>query len=86
MPTFDNELDTSGLNCPMPVMKCKKMLQSLAPGQVCICWPPMSAPGVFPPGEQDRRSDRGISEANGKFHHYIKGIKPVPGLLSYNQA
>ncbi len=34
MPSFDKELDTSGLICPMPVMKCKKMLQSLAAGQV----------------------------------------------------
>ena len=34
MATFDKELDTTGLSCPMPVMKCKKMLQSLAAGQV----------------------------------------------------
>lgn len=34
MPKFDKELDASGLTCPMPVMKTKKMLQSLTSGQV----------------------------------------------------
>ncbi|WP_028574670.1 sulfurtransferase TusA family protein [Desulfonatronovibrio hydrogenovorans] len=30
----DQFLDTSGLSCPMPLLKTKKMLKELAPGQI----------------------------------------------------
>lgn len=32
--THDAELDARGLICPLPVLKLRKRLQSLAPGQV----------------------------------------------------
>lgn len=28
----DQHLDTSGLNCPLPILKTKKALQGMAPG------------------------------------------------------
>jgi tRNA 2-thiouridine synthesizing protein A len=31
---FDKELDTSGLSCPLPVLKAKKALNDMASGQV----------------------------------------------------
>ncbi len=31
---IDVELDTAGLNCPLPILKTKKALASMAPGQV----------------------------------------------------
>lgn len=31
---FDRELDVRGLNCPMPILKTKKMLAELQSGQV----------------------------------------------------
>ena len=31
---FDRELDTSGLSCPLPVLKAKKVLNDMASGQV----------------------------------------------------
>ena len=31
---FDKEFDASGLACPMPIVKTKKALTDLAPGQV----------------------------------------------------
>lgn len=31
---FDRELDTSGLNCPMPLVKARKTLNELEPGQI----------------------------------------------------
>ena len=34
MSAFDTELDTSGLNCPLPILKAKKALASLREGQV----------------------------------------------------
>jgi tRNA 2-thiouridine synthesizing protein A len=34
MTTIDAELDTSGLDCPLPILKAKKALASLRGGQV----------------------------------------------------
>ena len=32
--TFDKELDARGLNCPLPILRTKKALAGLQPGQV----------------------------------------------------
>ncbi len=32
--TWDDEIDTSGLLCPLPVLKARKRLRSMAPGAV----------------------------------------------------
>ena len=34
MADFDQELDTSGLNCPLPILRAKKSLASMESGQV----------------------------------------------------
>lgn len=31
---FDKELDARGLNCPLPILRCKKSLSELTSGQV----------------------------------------------------
>ena len=31
---FDKEFDASGLSCPMPIVKTKKALSGMSPGQV----------------------------------------------------
>jgi tRNA 2-thiouridine synthesizing protein A len=31
---FDRELDASGLNCPLPILRAKKTLADMASGQV----------------------------------------------------
>jgi tRNA 2-thiouridine synthesizing protein A len=31
---FDKELDARGLNCPLPILRCKKSLAELQPGQI----------------------------------------------------
>ncbi len=31
---FDKDIDTSGLNCPLPILKAKKALATMASGQV----------------------------------------------------
>jgi len=74
MPNFDKELDASGLTCPMPVMKCKKMLQTLTTGQVLHLM--ATDPGtksdipvlVGKTGDQILES----GEEGGKYHFYIK--------------
>lgn len=32
--SFDKELDASGLSCPLPIVKTKKALNDMSPGQV----------------------------------------------------
>lgn len=34
MDSFDLHLNTNGLNCPLPLLRLKKALQTLEPGQV----------------------------------------------------
>jgi len=34
MAQFDQELDASGLNCPLPILRTKKTLTGMQPGQV----------------------------------------------------
>ena len=34
MSDFDKELDTSGLNCPLPIIKAKKEINTMESGQV----------------------------------------------------
>ena len=34
MQQFKTELDTSGLNCPLPLLKAKKALVSMASGEI----------------------------------------------------
>lgn len=34
MADFDQELDATGLNCPLPILRAKKALASLGSGQV----------------------------------------------------
>ncbi|MHB8744891.1 MAG: sulfurtransferase TusA family protein [Sulfuricaulis sp.] len=75
MPTFDKELDTSGLTCPMPVMKAKKMLQALATGQVLHLT--ATDPGTKSdiPALVNKTGDQIIDskeEGDGKIHFYIK--------------
>lgn len=31
---FDKELDARGLNCPLPILRCKKALAEISNGQV----------------------------------------------------
>jgi tRNA 2-thiouridine synthesizing protein A len=74
MPTFDIELDTSGLNCPMPVMKTKKMLQSLTAGQVLHLLATDIGTKSDIPALVNKTGDQIVetSEEGGKIHFYIK--------------
>lgn len=74
MPSFDKELDTTGLTCPMPVMKCKKFLQTLAAGQVLhlVATDPGTKSDI--PALIEKTGDKIIesNEENGNVHFYIK--------------
>ena len=74
MPNYDKELDTSGLTCPMPVMKCKKALQSLSGGQVLHLL--ATDPGTLAdiPALIKKLGGEILEsgEQEGKIHFYIK--------------
>lgn len=74
MPNFDKELDASGLTCPMPVMKTKKMLQTLTSGQVLhlIATDPGTKSDI--PALVGKTGDQIIetSEQDKTVHFYIK--------------
>ena len=56
--SFDKEIDTCGLNCPLPILKAKKALTDMTSGQVlqvallCCCntLSPLPPPLRFGPG------------------------------------
>ncbi|MDO8705744.1 MAG: sulfurtransferase TusA family protein [Sulfuricaulis sp.] len=74
MPTFDKELDASGLTCPMPIMKTKKMLQTLAAGQILhlIATDPGTKSDI--PALLGKTGDQIIESSivDKKFHFYIR--------------
>jgi tRNA 2-thiouridine synthesizing protein A len=74
MPMFDKELDATGLTCPMPIMKTKKMLQSLTAGQVLHLM--ATDPGTRSdiPALVGKTGDQIVetSEEGGKIHFYIR--------------
>jgi len=74
MANFDQELDASGLNCPLPILRAKKALGALEAGQVLRIV--ATAPGSVkdfeafakPPGNELMES----GEEGGKFVFLIK--------------
>lgn len=74
MSDFDQELDTSGLNCPMPVMKTKKALKGMDSGQVLhvIATDPASAEDI--PDLLDTTGDSMLEtrQDGGTYHFFIK--------------
>lgn len=74
MVQYDRELDTSGLNCPLPLLRLKKALTSMESGQVLrvIATDPASVLdfGVF--SEQTGNQILQRTEENGALYYLIK--------------
>ena len=70
----DMELDARGLLCPLPVLKARKRLQSLAPGQVLLMLADDPAAVVDVPHfcAEQGHALIGQSEADGTFHYLIR--------------
>ncbi|BCX82575.1 tRNA 2-thiouridine synthesizing protein A [Methylomarinovum caldicuralii] len=70
----DRELDTSGLHCPLPLLKLKKVLNEMAPGQIVhvIATDPASELdfGVF--SEQSGNEILQRRREDGIFHYWIR--------------
>ena len=71
---FDSELDASGLNCPLPILKAKKALAALSSGQVLrvIATDPGSVKDFEAFAKQTGNELLEHAEEGGKFIFLIK--------------
>ena len=74
MAAFDQKLDASGLNCPLPILRAKKTLNSMASGQVLhiIATDPGSVKDFDAFAKQTGNELMESKEEGGKFHFLIK--------------
>lgn len=74
MADFDQELDASGLNCPLPILRAKKTLSSMDASQVLhvIATDPGSVKDFDAFAKQTGNELMESREDGGKFHFLIK--------------
>lgn len=74
MPNFDQELDASGLNCPLPILRAKKTLNGMDSGKVLriIATDPGSVKDFEAFAKQTGNELMESSEEGGKFIFFIK--------------
>jgi tRNA 2-thiouridine synthesizing protein A len=71
---FDKEFDASGLACPMPIVKTKKALTGMTPGQVLrvVATDPGSVCDMAAFAEQTGNPLMSSTEEGGKFVFFLK--------------
>ncbi|MCF6210983.1 MAG: sulfurtransferase TusA family protein [Gammaproteobacteria bacterium] len=74
MADFDQELDASGLNCPLPILRAKKALSALSEGQVLhiIATDPGAVKDFEAFAKQTGNELVESHEEGGKFHFLMK--------------
>jgi tRNA 2-thiouridine synthesizing protein A len=74
MADFDQELDASGLNCPLPILRAKKTLNGMTSGQVLhiIATDPGSVKDFDAFAKQTGNTLMESKEEGGKFHFLIQ--------------
>jgi len=74
MANFDTELDASGLNCPLPILRAKKSLAGLQSGQILhiIATDPGSVKDFEAFAKQTGNELMESREEGGKFYFLIK--------------
>lgn len=74
MAEFDQELDASGLNCPLPILRAKKTLNGMDAGQVLhvIATDPGSVKDFDAFSKQTGNELMESKEEGGKFHFLIR--------------
>jgi len=74
MANFDQELDASGLNCPLPILRAKKTLSSMDAGQTLhiIATDPGSVKDFEAFSKQTGNELLESKEEGGKFYFLIK--------------
>jgi len=71
---FDKELDARGLNCPLPILRAKKTLAEMQPGQVLriIATDPGSVKDFAAFAKQTGNELLSSAENNKEFEFYLK--------------
>ena len=74
MNEFTEKFDATGLNCPLPILRSKKILTNLAAGDVLyvISTDSGSVKDFDAFCKQTGNELLESSEAEGKYHYYIK--------------
>lgn len=74
MADFDQELDASGLNCPLPILRAKKTLSGMTSGQILhiIATDPGSVKDFDAFAKQTGNQLLESKEEGGKFHFMLK--------------
>lgn len=74
MADFDDELDASGLNCPLPILRAKKALNKLDSGKVLriIATDPGSVKDFEAFAKQTGNTLTDSTEDGGKFYFLIQ--------------
>ncbi len=74
MANFDKELDATGLNCPLPILRAKKSLSEMDSGQVLqiIATDPGSVKDFEAFAKQSGNELMSSSEDSGKYLFLIK--------------
>ena len=71
---FDKDLDTRGLNCPLPILRTKKALGDVQSGQVLkvVATDPGSVKDFQTFAKQTGHTLVSHAEANGEFTFFMK--------------
>lgn len=74
MSNYDQELDASGLNCPLPILRAKKALAGMSAGQVLhiIATDPGSVKDFEAFAKQTGNALEESREEGGKFFFLLK--------------
>ena len=74
---FDQELDCSGMSCPMPILKTKKTVDAMKVGQVLkmIATDPGSTADMDAWTSKTGQELLASEEDGGKYTFYIKKVK-----------
>ncbi|HJL53346.1 MAG: sulfurtransferase TusA family protein [Arenicellales bacterium] len=76
MSNFDQELDARGLNCPLPILRAKKTLNTMSGGQILkiMATDPGSVKDFEAFAKQTGNELLDSSELDGEFHFMLKKI------------
>lgn len=75
--TTDKEYDASGLNCPLPILWAKKMLNEMDPGTILkiICTDPSSVEDFKLFSQMTKHKLLAIETSRAQFSFWIKKIR-----------
>ena len=73
---IDHELDARGLNCPLPILRAKKLLNTMATGEVVriMATDPGSVKDFEAFAVQTGNELLGSSKIDGEFHFTLKKL------------